>query len=122
VSEKKYTGNHLGLIAIAAVLACIVMFVIGLHIPKSSPRAEGLIQVELLEECKNNDGKVWYLIQAGDGQRGYLHCYRGKVGDVFWMWPSDINGYKASDAPDEKDLIDEPQINLGITDATKTGK
>jgi hypothetical protein len=90
---------------------------IGLLLPKGSPRAEGLMRVEILEQCVNYEDKTWYLIEAGDGQRGYIHCYRGEVGDVFWMWPSDIKGYKASDTPGEKDLIDKPQIDLGITDA-----
>ena len=85
---------------IAIGAACFLAGILAMQIFTGVTRSmqtvpTGMIGLEVLEHCRNSEGKKWTLLQTYDGQRCYTYEYRGQVGDQFFVWPEDLRGYKS---------------------------
>ena len=99
-------------------ITCFLVGVIALAVTQKvvnrfDTAPSGMVQVEILKHCRSGDDK-WTLLETHDGQRCYIECYRGEVGDCFYMWPDQIKGYRNPDSLEMRTLP--PPIDLGEKD------
>lgn len=71
-----------------------------------------LVDVEIIELCRNGEGTQWTLLKTSCGQRCYIYTYRGQEGDKFKMHPDDIGGYQPPFTDGQEELIEPPFIEL----------